>query len=260
MKNIFFTLLFLSISFGALGQEIEKITFSSKGFDEPPTKPGKPELKVEYVKDESGNYVAKHYFQNKKKIKLKTPISIEKERISLFQEWKTQNSNEFYPSDLGIDHNLIGKKAEEKNFKLNFPIPDKVLIQIDSFNLCQNWKMTKSFSTGGHKLRVTLKYQTGESNNFEFGEDDLGIGRFDMKGFIYSYHILTDRIPEQVHQYDFFTKESFAEIMLDYLKTIECEGFYYNEFKINNPERTPAENRMRQGWDFLEYMKMRGKE
>jgi hypothetical protein len=58
----------------------------------------------------------------------------------------------------------------------------------------------------------------------------------------------------------FFTKDNFEKITLDYFNTIECEGFYYNEFKINNPKRTPAENRMRNGWDFLEYMKMRGKE
>ncbi|WP_111670041.1 hypothetical protein [Algoriphagus litoralis] len=136
MKHIFIA--FLSIIFlsTALGQEIEKITFSSKGFEEPPTKQRKPELKVEYIKAELGNYIAKHYFIDKKRKKLKDPISIEKERISQFEEWKIQKNNEFKSSDLGIDQNLIRNKAEEKDVKLNFPIPDKVLIRIDSFNFC----------------------------------------------------------------------------------------------------------------------------
>ncbi|WP_111670042.1 hypothetical protein [Algoriphagus litoralis] len=120
--------------------------------------------------------------------------------------------------------------------------------------------MIKSFSTGGYKLSVKITYQTGTSNYFEFGSNDLGMGRLDLKGFIYSYQLLTERIPDQVYQYGFFTKDSFEDIILYYVKTIECEGFYYNEFTDRNPKRTPAENRMRKGWDFLEYMKMRAKE
>ena len=43
------------------------------------------------------------------------------------------------------------------------------------------------------------------------------------------------------------------------LDTIECEGFYYNEFINQHPERTAQENRMRIGWDFKEYMENRKK-
>lgn len=49
----------------SVGQEINKITFSSQGSDEPPTKQGKPLLTVEYLKDDLGNYTATHYFENR---------------------------------------------------------------------------------------------------------------------------------------------------------------------------------------------------
>lgn len=243
----------------SVGQDINKIIFSSKGFDEPPTKQGKPLLTVEYLKDDSGNYTATHYYENKKKRKLGTPITIEKERIKIIEEWRTNNLKQFKPSDLGFNDELIKKRAKEKDFKTIFGLPDNLLMQTDSFSLCQRWKIIKSHSTGGHQLKVSIDFVNGESDKFEFGSNDLGMGLFNLRGYLYSYKLLSDRIPNQVHQYGFFTQDNLTDLVLTYFKTVECEGYYYNEFTNKNPSRTPQENRMMTDWDFVKYMKQRNK-
>lgn len=260
MKNIFFTLLFLTLSSGTLGQEIEKITFTSRQHDEPPTKQGRPEFKIEYIKNSSGNFIANQYLKDKKKLKLESPITIEKQRINAIELWILNDITEFKLLEFGISKDQLEKIANENDYKLNFRIPDNPTIQIDTFNVCQNWRMFKTISMGGHEQSITISHGNGLKINFKFDSSDFGIGKFDMKGFIISYYLLVERIPSQIPQDDFFTKGNFEKITLGYFKTIECEGFYYNEFKNNNPERTPAENRMRKGWDFLKYMKMRVKE
>jgi hypothetical protein len=243
----------------SVGQDINKITFSSEGFDEPPTKQGKPLLTVEYLKDDSGNYTATHYYENKRKRKLERPITIEKQRIEVIVDWRTNNLKTLKISDLGLTDELIRERAKNKDFKTTFGLPDNLLLQTDSFSLCQRWKMTKSHSTGGHRLSVTIEFVSGETDQFEFGSNDLGMGLFNLRGYFYSYKLLTDRIPNQVHQYGFFTQDTLTDIVLTYFKTVECEGYYYNEFTDNNPKRTPQENRMMTGWDFVEYMKQRSK-
>jgi len=253
---IILTLLTIITSFG---QDIKKIVFSSQGFDEPPTKQGKPELTVEYLKDESGDYTARHYYKNKKKIKLETPITIEKERVKIIGEWRANNSKEFKPSDLGLNDEQIRKRAKDKDFKTTFGLPDNFLVRTDSFNLCQRWKMIVSHSTGGHRLRVTINFENGDTDKFEFGSNDFGTKKFDLRGYFYSYQLLATKTPKQVYEYGFFTQENLTDLILNYFKTIECEGYYYNEFEGKNPKRTPQENRMMTGWDFAEYMKQRNK-
>lgn len=231
--------------------------FSSQGYDEPPTKQGKPLLTVEYMKDASGNYTATHYYENKKKRKLETPRTIEKERIEIIEGWRTSDLKTFKTSDLGLNDELIRKKAQDKDFKITFGLPDNLLLETDSFNLCQRWKMTKSHSTGGHKLKVSIVFVNGDTEKFEFGSNDLGMGLFNLRGYFYSYQLLLDRIPNQIYQYSFFTVDNLTDLILTYFKTVECEGYYYYEFTDKNPKRTPQENRMMTGWDFVEYMKQR---
>ena len=107
MKNIFFAFLFLTMSSEVLGQEIEKITFTSKQYEEPPTKQGRPEFKIEYIKDSLGNFTANHYLKDKKKLKLETPITIEKKRINAIKLWNLNDVNEFKLLEFGINKDQI---------------------------------------------------------------------------------------------------------------------------------------------------------
>jgi hypothetical protein len=69
MKNIFLSFLFITISSCALGQEIVKITFTSKQHDESPTKQGRPEFKIEYIKGLLRKFYSKSLPEGQKETK-----------------------------------------------------------------------------------------------------------------------------------------------------------------------------------------------
>lgn len=259
MKYRLLIILSLLVIIPSFGQDINKISFISKGFDEPPTKQGKPLLKVEYKKDDSGNFTATHYLKNNSRKELENTITIEKERVEVFKEWKLKGVKTFELSDLGISDDLIRDKEKSEAIKTNFSLPENLLVQTDSFSYCQKWKMTESISTGGYKLEMVIYFANNEAEKFVFGSNDLGMGLFDLKGYLYSFKLLSEKTPNQVPQYDFFSMDNLANILLTYYKTVECEGYYYNEFIEKNPERSAQENRMKTGWDFVEYMRQRKK-
>ena len=120
-----------------LNSHLSKIVFTSQGFDEPRTKKGKPLLRIEYTKNDSGNFTATHYLENKKKRKLKTPITIDKERVTLFRDWRIKRLKTFKLSDFGLNDELIRERSINKNIKTSFGLPDNLLIQTDSFSYCQ---------------------------------------------------------------------------------------------------------------------------
>lgn len=259
MKYKLLIILSLLAIIPSIGQDINKIVFTSQGFDEPPTKQGKPLLIVEYTKDDSGNFTATHYLENNRKRKLETPITIEEERVKIFKEWKTKGLKTFELSGLGINDDLIRDRAKSDDFRTTFGIPDNLLIKTDSFSYCQKWKRTKTISTGGHKLELIIYFANNETDKYVFDSKDLGMGQFDLRGYFYVFQLLSENIPNQVHHYNFFSQGNLADIILTYYKTVECEGFYYNEFTNKNPTRTPSENRLMKDWDFVEYMKQRKK-
>lgn len=259
MKYKLLIILTLLTIIPSIAQDINKIVFISQGFDEPPTKQGKPLLTVEYTKNDSGNFAATHYLENKKKRKLETPIIIDEERVTLFKDWRIKGLKTFKLSDFGLNDEIVRERARNNKLKTSFGLPESLLIQTDSFSYCQNWKMTRSITTGGYQLAIEIIYTNRETDKFVFGSNDLGMGQFDLKGYLYSFLLLTDKIPNQVHQYDYFTLNNFVDIVLAYQKTVECEGFYYNEFVDMNPTRTSAENRTMTDWDFVKYLKEREK-
>ncbi|WP_026956750.1 hypothetical protein [Algoriphagus vanfongensis] len=259
MKYRLLIILSLLVIIQSFGQDINKIAFTSQGFDEPPTKQGKPLLIVEYKKDDSGNFTATHYLKNNSKKKLENSITIEKERVEVFKEWKSKGVKTFELSDLGISDDPIRDKEKSEAIKTTFSLPENLLVQTDSFSYCQKWKMTKTISTGGYELEMVIYFANNETEKFVFGSNDLGMGLFDLKGYLYSFKLLSEKIPNQVPQYDFFSMDNLANILLTYYKTVECEGYYYNEFIEKNSKRSAQENRMMTGWDFVEYMRQRKK-
>lgn len=69
---------------------------------------------------------------------------------------------------------------------------------------------------------------------------------------------MNDRIPAELLHFNFFSKEKLAEIVVHYRKTVECEGYYYQEYADKN-QLTGKERRMKVGWNFVEYMRHRAK-
>lgn len=251
-----YAVLMITLTIPCFGQEIERILFTSQQIDEPPTKQGRPEYTIEFI-HQGGDFVSSGFNENKMRKKLKDRVTIERERVEKMVEWAKLNKVTFSQSDLGIDVATIKHKA--KNYKLNFDVPSDLVVKVDSFEFCQTYKMTKSISTGGEMLAVTLMYKTEQKQEFIFDSNDIEEGSFNLKNYILCYTLFKDKIPNEVPGYGFFSKDKLTDIVLYYQKTVECEGFYYKEFTEKNPDMTSKDKRMMASWNFIEYIEHRNK-
>lgn len=255
MKYKLLTILTLTTIFQSVGQDIDVIAFTTQQADEPPTKQGRTLYTIEFKRQLNGELTASTYYENTDRQKLKETITVDKERVDKVKEWSAANKNSFTQSELELSITTLRNQAS--NHTLNFEIPADLLVRIDSFQFCQAYKMTKSISTGGETIVVTLLYKSGLKNEFVFDSSDIGTGPFKLKDYLLCYTLLKDKIPSEVRNHDFFTSDKLANILLYYQKTVECEGYYYKEYTDKNPQLTSKEKRMMIGWDFIKYMEQR---
>jgi hypothetical protein len=240
----------------SLGQAVEKILLVSQERDEPPTKPAPAKYTLAFEINPDGDFIATQVKRDNKRRKLSEVATIEKERMDKIDGWNNVNKSNFTILDLGIDRKTIELTADDSGYKLNFELPDQIVLDVDSFHFCQNYKTTKSISTGGERISVTMLAKSQPPALFTFNSNDIGTGEFKLKEYIFCYSILNERIPDQFQHFNFFSKGKLSEIVVYYQKTVECEGFYYEEYADKN-QLTDKERRMKEGWDFVRYMKQR---
>lgn len=255
MKYGLLIILTLTTIFQSVGQDIEVIALTTQQADEPPTKQGRTLYSIDFKKQVNGELTTSAYYENTDRQKLKEAITIDKERINTVENWRAINKNVFTQLDLGLDITTL--KNRTSNYKLNFEIPGDFSVRVDSFLFCQEYKMTKSISTGGEIIVVTLIYKSGLKDEFAFDSNDIGTGEFNLRDYIHCYTLLKDKIPVEIRNHDFFTSDKLTDILLYYQKTVECEGYYYKEYTDKNPKMTSKEKRMMTGWDFVKYMGQR---
>lgn len=240
-----------------LSQAIEKIVFTSQRADEPPTINGQPTYVIEFTDVTDRELATSNYFENKTRKNLREKITIEKERTEKVAMWTMRDKRIFSPSELEFD--ITSLRTAKINHTLNFEIPMNLVIKVDSFQFCQAYKMTRSIATGGEKFSVQVIYINGQHQLLEFHSNDIGERKLNLLNYILCYTLFEDRIPSDVVGYSYFTKEKFLEIILEYQKTVECEGYYYKEFTDKNPAMSSKDKRMMKGWNFVEYMEQRNK-
>jgi hypothetical protein len=245
------------LTFPSIGQEIEKIIFTSQQADEPPTKQGRPKYAITFKRQSNGDLVAADYYEKSKKKKLKNKMTIDKNQLEKFKEWGTNDKELFTQSDLGLDIQTLRNKAS--NQKLNFEIPTDLTVKVDSFQFCQPYKMTWTSTTGGQTISVTIALSKRDQGTFVFTSGDMGVGEFKLKDYILCYILLKDKIPTEIPYSDFFSISKLEDVILFYQKTVECEGYYYKEYTDKNPQMTPQDRRMMKGWNFAEYLRQRNK-
>jgi hypothetical protein len=239
----------------SVGQEIERIIFTSQQGDEPPTKQGRPKYTIEFKRQVIGDLVSSEFYENKKRKKLRTEATIGRERTEKVIKWQTTDKRHFTQSEIEIDVKTL--KTGTNNYKLNFDIPTEFIVKVDSFQFCQNYKMTKTISTGGETITVTWINDLGQKSEFIFDSNDIGVGKFNINDYLLCYILLKDKVPDEIPYRDFFSKDKLRDILLYYQQTVECEGYYYKEYTDNNPNLTPQEKRTKKGWDYVEYMRQR---
>ncbi len=254
MKYILLVIL-AALAFPSVGQDIEKVIFISQQADEPPTKQGRPKYTIVFNRPEGEELSASGFLEGKKRRRLIDKLEIDIDRAEKVTGWEQQDKRSFSQLDLGLDMRSLN--AQANNHQLNFDLPTDFIVDVDSFQFCQPYRITNSISIGGEIITVTLIYTGGLKREFIF--DSNGEGKFDLKDYILCYTLLEGKIPIEIPSYGFFSKSKFTGIVFDYQKTVECEGYYYKEFIEKNPTMTSKDRRMMTGWNFAEYLDQRNK-
>lgn len=165
----------------SVGQDIEKILLVSQEGDEPPTKPGPSKYTMAFEINSDEDFIATQIKRDNKRRELSEVAKIEKERIDKIGEWDKVKKVNFTMVDLGIDRNTLELAAENSKYKLNFELPDQIVLDVDSFEFCQNYKMTESISTGGETMGVTMLAKSRPTAQFTFHSNDIGTGGFKLR-------------------------------------------------------------------------------
>ena len=171
----------------SVGQDIEKILLVSLAGDEPPTKSGPSKYTMTFEINSDEDFIATQIKRDNKRRELSEVAKIEKERIDKIGEWHNVKKVNFTMLDLGIDRKTIELAAEKGNHKLNFRLPDEIVLDVDTFRFCQNYKMTKSVSTGGEAISVMMLAKSQPTVQFTFNSNDIGTGEFKLKEYIFCY-------------------------------------------------------------------------
>ncbi|SFA77255.1 hypothetical protein [Algoriphagus aquimarinus] len=259
MKKALFIFLLMPFSLIIYGQNIESIFVQVMLSDEPPTKYGPQVFEIAFVSKGSKSLSADYYtnqYKKKKKVKLQEPIVIETQQLEKFYNWVSTNKSEFLLDELGVGISNLG--LSNTSYKTTFKI-DEEKIRIDSFNICKGWQNLRSSSTGGFSVKVQMMKDGDSTEILNFRSNDIGMVKLDLQSLLIIQPILQNKIPEEMGTDGLFDKESLIELLNYYYKVVECEGYYYDEFIEQNPERTKAENRTKVGWNFTDYMNHRTK-
>ena len=259
---ILITLLFIQTCC-CFGQGVKEIIVESQRLNEPPTIPPPALYQIKFERTKKGDFKAsavQELLDKSSEKTLKDDIVLSKEKVNQTNSWLSNNKSSFSFTDLNTDLQQINNAIVTHQLTLAEKIDEDFMVKVDSFNFCNSFDNRRTMVIGGAKLNVTLKLENGDNETFSFEAGDFGTEKFNLRDYLIFYPLLKDKIPIHNEASDFFNETQLLRVLLHYLDTIECEGFYYNEFISIYPERTPKENRMRVGWNFEEYMRNRKKQ
>ena len=252
MKPLGLAIFLLSISFPLMGQTIDQLIITVQEHDEPPTSKGKrDEYVLHYTRDRLGNLAANRYFRSGKKVRLRKEMLIPKDALRQVQKWMNSNERSFLFESFHSDESVLRERQSDPAYGLSRELPQIFTIETDSFNFCQPYLMRKTLTIGGLTIMVDLKTDEDELS-FKFDSSTDRDGTLDLHGYLLCYRLLDRALPDDFPGAQYFSSMGLSNIIMQYFNVIECEGYYYQQYRSRNRERTPAE--LRQGWDFKRYM------
>jgi hypothetical protein len=238
--------------------QIKSLTIETQEADEPPTKQGRPKYSMEFIRNKHGDLETSFFKVDNKRRALK-PVVIEKSRLDTLSKWLIVNKRDFKISEFYTDEKIHLQYFNDSQYRLNIPIQGNILIQTDSFTFCQNHRnIQRTLSNGGYSFMTTIKFVDNSKRIFRFESGDIGEHKFDLLNYLYLYRLLNDKLPDNFPEYQLFSVDFFENFIAYYIQTIECEEYYYKEFKKLHPDRSARQNRMRDGWDYLKFLKDKG--
>lgn len=214
---------------------------------------------IEFTKGKEGNFNANKYRIGNKQKRTKQKLTLSRESVEKMNRWKKRTG--FTLTDLATEFSMELDSLIPPPGYLDFEISTDKTIKIDSFSFCQAYNHPRSLDDAPrYRMTVTLIDAADSRQSYEFDTYDNEIRKIDLRDYLICFQILNDKLPRDFNYFNFFTKERFAYRVWYVLKTIECEEYFYFEFKKRNSNRTDIENRLRIGWNFVEYMRQRANE
>jgi hypothetical protein len=235
--------------------EVQRIVLTYKKFDEPPVVGGRPEYTIIFNLDNT-QLITASYSVGKDRVTLEDTLSYSSSLVKTITEW-AKDKQIFSLNDLGLTRGRIEDTIVFKKNELVLPMPDDLVVNLDSLSICKAHLMKQVVSIGGGHVRVSIIYNNHEEK-FEFDDDNLYTS-FDLKGYIICYAIFNDILPEEFPAYNFFSEQILVDLHNQYQKIVECEGYYYKEYTSKHPELSARDRRMMKGWDFKKYLKETGR-
>ncbi|WP_044200856.1 hypothetical protein [Flammeovirga sp. OC4] len=251
MKKLLSLLQLILISNFLLAQSPTSLTFQA--IDSPDGSKYNKVTELVFKKNKKGNYEAYDYTikgEKEERLKLEEGLIISQslvERMLL-----TKRTKEYYWTDLEKGNQQWDKELMTREITTHHPI------LIDSIKFCNKWDALSLKGEWIGSQSIIIKADT--TVIFEYGYGDRKNRTFDLEGYLLTYPLFNEQLSCIISTERFgFTFTSLISILEYYNKTLECEEYYYAEFMKENPKRTRAENRMRIGWDFHQYLSQREK-
>ena len=261
MKQTIVILLLINLNItSSFSQNLRSIIVETTHLNEPPTSLVPSAIQVEFKPQASGNYVANFYKQNQQKIAFKSPQVISKTKVIRFLQWYQHQKHTFTLAELGLSLSEVQHHSPKKTFAPSFPINDDFMVKIDSFYFCKKYQFLHHDIIGGYNLKVFLNINQQKIPYFTYQGSQVSTRANNLKAYFSLQPMLNLNIPQIDHLAKLFSKKSLIQYLYYYLKTVECEGYYYKEFMAKNPQRSPRENRMMSYWSLKKYLKKRNKE
>lgn len=252
MKHILTTIFILLFSL-VHGQSIKEIKIWNSRLNAMLPIAGEvPEGEISFIKKSNGDFVSTFYYVDNRKKSLKKPITLENSRVKTFQSWLTTNKKEFRLEEIGIDTSALSKQISTSN-NLTFVSERNVVIKIDTFMFCNQLIEEKgNIESRTFKEEITFIDSLGVSKSFIFDNDNSF--NKNLYQYILLYQLFRNKLSEEAPPFGTFNENHMLHLILVYLKTIECEEYYYQEYLEKNPNKTVKEKRMRTGWNFQDFM------
>lgn len=196
--------------------------------------------------------------RNGKRIRRREKIIVERKQIDQFIQLRSPKKSVIKLQELNIERALIENRISSSDSKLHFDLPDEIILNIDSFTVCQSYFIERESHIGGDgdRINILIHLASGEIIKFGFNSSS-NLNRLNLKDYFSCSTLLHDKIPTEFPYAHLFSANHLADVIVAYLKTIECEDFYYREFLDKSPQMPARERRMRVGWNFIEYLKQR---
>jgi hypothetical protein len=247
MKTIVILFLSFLCAIPSFSQELNEIKIKMEWAHSPSS------YEIIYEKDRKNNLSSKRILINGLKKKLPHRFLIENHLIKKFHDWKDSEKYNFSLSDINLSH--IEIISNNFNYNLVNKLDENLIIYIDTFNFCQNNILGKSMISVGYYYQILFSYNKGEIVEYKFSSNDFHQNTFNLRNYIYLSSLLRNNLPSELPNSDFFSSNSLIQTIYLYLKTIECEDYYYKKYMEENPDLSTKERRMRIGWDFKLYLK-----